>query len=211
MNIEDYRREYTRDGLDRAALPDDPLAFFDQWFRQATEAGVVEPNAMVLATVGEGGQPSQRTVLLKAFDRDGLVFFTNYTSRKSREIEANPRVCLLFPWIGLERQLIVEGRCERIPAARSLRYFLSRPRGSQIGAWVSQQSSVISSRKILEMKFEEMKRKFGEGKVPLPDFWGGYRVQPERYEFWQGRPNRLHDRFEYRLSGDLWLISRLSP
>ncbi len=211
-DIGSLRRDYTKAGLDRESMAADPLDQFRLWFEQARDAGIDEPNAMNLATADEEGRPSQRMVLLKAYDSEGYVFFTNYRSRKARHLAANPTASLLFPWIQLERQLIVEGTCEKISAVQSLRYFASRPRGSRLGAWVSDQSSVISSRKILEMKLEEMKRKFGEGEIPLPDFWGGFRLRPRRYEFWQGRPSRLHDRFEYSIGGDgSWCLARLSP
>jgi pyridoxamine 5'-phosphate oxidase len=171
---------------------------------------LVEPNAMVLGTT-DGKRPSSRTVLLKAYDERGFVFFTNYESRKAREIASNGDVSLLFPWYPLERQVGILGRAERISAAESLAYFTSRPHGSRLGAWVSQQSSVVNSRKFLEMKWDEMKRKFADGEIPLPSFWGGIRVVPTEIEFWQGRENRLHDRFRYTRSGDAWTIERLAP
>lgn len=212
MDVGTLRREYTCGGLDRDDLAKDPINQFRVWFEQARAAELPEPNAMVLATVGSEGQPSQRTVLLKAYDEGGFVFFTNYRSRKAREIEANPRVGLCFPWFPLERQVTVRGRAEKISRMESMRYFLSRPVGSRLGAWVSDQSAVISSRKILEMKLGEMKRKFSDGEVPLPDFWGGFRVVPEAVEFWQGRESRLHDRFEYVSAEDGgWSCRRLSP
>lgn len=211
-DIGSLRREYTQAGLNREDLSTDPMDQFRRWFEQAKEAGIAEPNALSLATVDQEGRPSQRMVLLKAFDEEGLVFFTNYRSRKAQHLASNAAASILFPWVQLERQLIVEGVCEKISTLQSLRYFASRPRGSRLGAWVSDQSSVISSRKILEMKLEEMKRKFGEGEIPLPDFWGGFRLVPRRFEFWQGRPSRLHDRFEYlRDSGGEWRLARLSP
>ncbi|MDR1818311.1 MAG: pyridoxamine 5'-phosphate oxidase [Puniceicoccales bacterium] len=214
MDIADLRQEYSRAGLERADLAPSPLAQFELWFRQANEAGLLEPNAMSIATAGTGGAPTCRTVLLKYFDERGFVFFTNYTSRKAADIAANPRAALLFPWLALERQVAITGSVEKISAAESLRYFLRRPHGSQLGAWVSHQSSVISSRQLLLKKMDEMRRKFLEGHVPLPDFWGGFRVVPQTVEFWQGRPNRLHDRFLYTrddAAAGGWRIERLAP
>ena len=211
MDIEALRRDYTRGGLDRDDLADDPVRQFAGWFEQARSAEVVEPNAMSLATVDADGRVSARTVLLKYFGNDGFVFFTNYESRKAADIAANPRVALLFPWLALERQVRIEGAAERISKTDSLAYFLKRPHGSQLGAWVSQQSAVISSRSLLEQKMDEIKRKFAAGEVPLPSFWGGYRVRPDAFEFWQGRSNRLHDRFRYTSEGDGWRIERLAP
>ena len=204
------RRNYTRDGLRRGNLDPDPIGQFRKWFSEAMAAELVEPNAMVLSTT-DGKRPSSRTVLLKAYDERGFVFFTNYESRKAREIAVDAHVSLLFPWYPLERQVGIIGRAERISAAESLAYFTSRPHGSRLGAWVSQQSTVINSRKFLEMKWDEMKRKFADGEIPLPSFWGGIRVVPTEIEFWQGRENRLHDRFRYTRSGDGWAIERLSP
>jgi pyridoxamine 5'-phosphate oxidase len=209
-DVAELRRNYTRDGLRRADLAGDPVAQFRQWFGEAVAAELVEPNAMVLSTT-DGHRPSSRSVLLKAYDEKGFVFFTNYESRKAQDIAADPNVSLLFPWYPLERQVGILGRAERISAAESLAYFTSRPHGSRLGAWVSQQSAVINSRKFLEMKWDEMKRKFADGEIPLPSFWGGIRVVPTEIEFWQGRENRLHDRFRYTRSGDGWGIERLSP
>lgn len=211
-DVSALRREYTRAGLHRRDLASCPTDQFRRWFEEARVAGLVEPNAMVLSTT-DGSRPSSRTVLLKAYDESGFVFFTNYESRKARDIAANPHASLLFPWYPLERQVAIIGRAERISPAESLAYFMSRPHGSRLGAWVSQQSSVINSRRLLEMKWEEMKAKFSQGEVPLPSFWGGFRVVPTEIEFWQGRENRLHDRFRYSRSApsDDWLIERLAP
>ncbi|MEM6910541.1 MAG: pyridoxamine 5'-phosphate oxidase [Verrucomicrobiota bacterium] len=211
MDLADYRRDYLQGAIRRADLCESPVAQFETWFEQATDSGMVEPNAMVLSTTSSAGQPSQRTVLLKTFDERGFVFYSNYESRKAREIAPNPQVSLLFPWIGLERQVIIQGRVEKISPDKSLRYFLSRPRESQLGAWVSQQSSVIENRAHLETKLAEIKSKFAGLAVPLPPFWGGYRVRPTSIEFWQGGSGRLHDRFLYTRKEDEWLIERLSP
>lgn len=211
MDLADFRKEYSSRGLRREDLDADPVAQFSAWFTQATELGVHEPNAMTLATVDPTGMPCQRTVLLKYFDGDGFVFFTNYDSRKAAQMADNPKVCLLFPWITLERQVIIQGEVEKISTGESLRYFSSRPRESQIGAWVSNQSEVITSRKFLMQKLAEMKEKFSHGEIPLPSFWGGYRVKPQAIEFWQGGPARLHDRFLYQRTDSGWQIDRLSP
>jgi pyridoxamine 5'-phosphate oxidase len=212
MDIENLRQQYTRAGLRRQDLKADPFEQFEIWFKEACAANLLEPNAMILATASAQAEPSVRTVLLKYFDREGLIFFTNYESRKSRQIQENPQVSLLFLWLPLERQVQIIGTAAKVSTADSLKYFTARPRGSQIGAWCSQQSSIISSRQMLEMQFEQMKQKFMNNEVPLPSFWGGYRVIPRSFEFWQGRPNRLHDRFLYsRQEPESWEINRLSP
>lgn len=211
MDIGDYRREYAKGGLNRKDLSDNPYKQFEKWFTQAMTADVPDASAMSLATVSATGKPTQRTVLLKLFDEKGFVFFTNYSSQKSQQISENPNVSLLFPWTILERQIEINGKAEKISTAESLKYFLSRPHGSQLGAWASSQSSPISSRQLLEGQLQKMKNKFSKGEIPLPDFWGGYRVVPETIEFWQGGVNRLHDRFEYLREGEDWTINRLQP
>jgi pyridoxamine 5'-phosphate oxidase len=212
MNVSNLRRSATGFGLDREGLADDPIVQFEDWFRYACETVPMDPNAVSISTVDSKNRPSSRTVLLKYFDESGFVFFTNYESKKSVHIEANPNVALLFFWSDAARQVKIRGKAERIPTTETLKYFLARPRGSQIGAWVSAQSSVVSSRSLLENKFQEMKEKFSNNEIPLPSFWGGYRVIPEEIEFWQGRHNRLHDRFQYSKQEDgSWTIARLAP
>jgi pyridoxamine 5'-phosphate oxidase len=212
MNLEELRRNYASRSLDLGDLNASPFVQFDLWMREAIETQVLEPNAMSLATVDGTGQPTLRTVLLKGFDERGFVFYTNYESKKSTDLAANPHVALLFPWLPLERQVTVTGTATRISTAESLKYFLSRPRESQIGAWASRQSQVITTRALLEQKFAEMKAKFAQGEIPLPTNWGGYRVTPASFEFWQGRPSRLHDRFMYRRQPEnTWAIARLMP
>ena len=212
MSIENFRREYTAGGLKREDLKADPLAQFRLWLDQTIASGLGDPTAMVVGTVSPDGQPSQRSVLLKHYDDTGFIFYTNYGSRKAQEIEGNDRVSLLFPWNALDRQVKVCGRAEKISAAESLRYFLSRPRDSQLAAWASDQSRKISSRDFLMTQLAHMKEKYAEGEVPLPDFWGGIRVIPHEIEFWQGGEHRLHDRFVYELDdGGKWSIHRLAP
>jgi pyridoxamine 5'-phosphate oxidase len=212
MQIDLQRSEYDSGKLERADLKASPLDQFALWFEQACHAKVVEPNAMSLATAGADNRPLVRTVLLKSYDARGFVFFTNLESRKALQIKENPNASLLFPWLALQRQVIISGRVERVSTAETLAYFMTRPRGSPIGAWISQQSSVVTSRQLLEMKWAEMQRKFAEGDVPLPSWWGGYRVLPREIEFWQGRVNRLHDRFLYTLQEDgTWTLARLAP
>lgn len=212
LDITQMRKEYMEKGLDRKDLEDNPFKQFELWFNQAIEVDLREPNAMVLATTGKDMMPSVRTVLLKIFDESGFVFFSNYKSKKAQDIEENPKAAALFPWLDLDRQVKIEGSIEKISSKASLKYFLSRPKGSQIGAWVSHQSEVISSRSLLEAKFSEIKNKFVKGEIPFPDFWGGYILKPEKIEFWQAGLDRLHDRFVYTLQEDnSWKIERLAP
>ncbi|HAV60861.1 MAG TPA: pyridoxamine 5'-phosphate oxidase, partial [Verrucomicrobiales bacterium] len=187
------RQDYRLAALEEATLAPDPFDQFERWFKEACDGGVIEPNAMSLATAAPNGETTIRTVLCKGVDRQGLLFFTNLESTKGRQIAANPNVSAVFPWLKLERQLIVNGRAEKLAAGEVLKYFVTRPFDSRIAAWTSQQSSVVTTRKLLEMKFAEMKRKFADGDVPVPSFWGGFRIIPRTIEFWQGRPNRLHD------------------
>lgn len=211
-HLSELRADYTKQALRAADLAADPFVQFEQWFAQAEACEVAEPNAMCLATVGADGQPSTRVVLLKAFNKQGLVFYTNYESRKAIEMEANPRVSVNFLWLPLQRQVNVTGRVERVSKVEALKYFISRPFASRLGAWSSPQSQVITSRQILEAKLDQMKRKFADGEVPLPDHWGGYRIVPETFEFWQGGGGRLHDRFMYRLDdAGQWKPARLAP
>jgi len=211
MDLTFMRQGYKNEGLTKEKLSPDPFLQFEAWFKEANEAEPI-PNAMSLATVNHSGVPMMRTVLLKLFDDNGFVFFTNYKSRKAEQISENPNVAVLFNWVALERQVSINGVAEKVETSESLKYFMGRPRGSQLGAWVSDQRSVLSSRKILEMKLDEIKRKFADGKIPLPDYWGGFRIKPKRFEFWQGQPNRLHDRFLYsKIDDESWEIERLAP
>ena len=210
MDLTHHRHEFLKNGLRREELASDPFEQFNLWFKQAEQANVIEPSAMSLAT-SDGVDVTLRTVLLKYFDEQGFVFFTNYGSKKAKQIEANPNVALLFPWLAIERQVKISGRVERVSSIESLKYFASRPKESQLGAWASEQSSHISSRQVLLSQFEAMKNKFKQGEIPLPDFWGGYRVIPQSIEFWQGRENRLHDRFVYEKHENNWVINRLAP
>jgi len=212
-SLADLRKDYSLAGLLEKDLAKDPFRQFEKWFQEAEAAKVVEPNAMILSTVGPDGRPSSRTPLLKGLDGRGFVFFSNYESRKGRELANIPRASLLFPWLALERQVIVEGAVTRVTREESEAYFHSRPRASQLGAWAAQQSSVITGRSALEEAMKVLEQKYAGKEVPLPPSWGGYRVAPELVEFWQGRRSRLHDRLRYRRdlkSGD-WSVERLAP
>lgn len=212
-SLADLRKDYSLAGLLEKDLAKDPFRQFEKWFQEAEAAKVVEPNAMTLSTVGSDGRPSSRTVLLKGLDGRGFVFYSNYESRKGRELANIPRATLLFPWLALERQVIVEGAVTRVSREESEAYFHSRPRASQLGAWVSQQSSVITGRAVLEDAMKALEQKYAGKEVPLPPAWGGYRVTPETVEFWQGRRSRLHDRLRYRRDGKdgAWTVERLAP
>jgi len=212
MDLGNIRRVYDQGTLSRSDLDVNPIIQFDHWFKEAQETDIKDPSAMSLATANKQGEVSLRTVLLKIYDQQGFVFFTNYESKKARHIEENPNVALLFPWLDQDRQVKITGQACKISSKESLKYFITRPRGSQLGAWVSQQSSVISSRSLLLGKLEEIKTRFAKGDISLPEFWGGYRVKPVSIEFWQGQPDRLHDRFMYtRDVNDKWKIERLAP
>lgn len=211
MDVSDLRRSARERSLTRSDLSDDPFRQFEAWFGRACDAVALDPNAMSLCTVDDRNRPYTRTVLLKSFDERGFVFYTNYESRKASHIESNAEVSLLLFWRELGQQIGIRGTAERLSSAESFKYFASRPRGSQLGAWVSPQSSVISSRALLKNKFEEIRRKFADKSIPLPSFWGGYRVVPRELEFWQGRDDRLHDRFLYRRDDNGWQLERLAP
>ncbi|MGH3353444.1 MAG: pyridoxamine 5'-phosphate oxidase [Nocardioides sp.] len=205
------RENYTRSGLHEDDLTSDPFAMFERWYAEARDAGIVEPNAMVVSTVSATGAPSSRLVLLKGFSADGFTFFTNTASRKGEELAANPRCAVLFPWHPLERQVRIDGLAHELPPPEVEAYFIQRPRGSQIGAHASHQSKVVYGREELEAAYESVEARFDDQPVPVPEEWGGYRVEPEAVEFWQGRPGRMHDRLVYRREGDKWRTERLAP
>lgn len=212
MHYEEFRREYTAGGLTREMLVASPLRQFERWLEQSVQAGLEDPTAMVLATIDDQGRPWQRIVLLKGMSDGGFVFYTNHGSYKAEAIAGNPLVSLLFPWNELDRQVIVSGRAEKMSLAESASYFVTRPRESQIAAWASRQSRPVSARAMLQKQVQVLKEKFGNGDIPAPDFWGGYRVIPERIEFWQGGEHRLHDRFLYtKGEDDGWEIEQLQP
>lgn len=212
MTLADLRKDYSLAGLTEKELARDPFRQFEKWFQEAEAAKLAEPNAMILATATRDGRPSSRTVLLKGLDGRGFVFYSNYESRKGRELEGNPSASLLFPWIALERQVIVEGKVTKVAREECEAYFHSRPRLSQLSAWVSQQSSIISGREVLEENLRALEKKYAGQEVPLPPHWGGWRLSPETVEFWQGRRSRLHDRLRYRREKDgAWLVERLAP
>lgn len=215
MNLPDIaqiRREYSKGKLDEKNVDKNPLSQFHRWFEEAVTSEVSDVTAATLSTANKEGRPSGRIVLLKQFDERGFVFFTNYESKKAKDLQENPHASLLFYWSVLERQVRIEGKVERTSPKESFEYFRTRPMESKLGAWASMQSSVVSARDILEMAFASMKKKYQNGEIPLPPFWGGYRVIPDSFEFWQGRPNRLHDRVFYsKNSEDVWKVSRLSP
>jgi pyridoxamine 5'-phosphate oxidase len=205
------RAEYARGGLAEPDLAADPIVMFEQWYAEAAEAGLHEPNAMAVASASPDGAPSVRFVLLKGVSSDGFVFYTNLESRKGHELLANPRCALLFPWHPLERQVRVEGHAAELTRAEVEAYFASRPRGSQLGAWASHQSTVVSGREELDAAYDAVAARFEGGDVPVPEEWGGFRVRPERVEFWQGRTGRMHDRLVYRRTDGGWVTERLAP
>lgn len=212
MNLFNIRREYIQGGLRRKDLPENPVSLFNLWLKQAIDSEFPDPTAMTLATVDEHGQPFQRIVLLKHVDDKGFVFYTNLGSRKAKQLANNSRISLHFPWHNIDRQVHITGEVEKLGKMEVLKYFLSRPKESQLASWASHQSQRISARTVLESKYMELKKQFDNGEVPMPTFWGGFRVKPDSFEFWQGGKHRLHDRFIYKIKEDLqWEIERLAP
>lgn len=211
QNLADLRQHYTKGGLEEHQIPDSPFILFNEWFLQAGEFGILEPNAMVLSTVSADNKPSSRVVLLKGIEDGGFIFYTNYESRKGKELEHNPYISVLFFWPEAERQIRIEGKVSKISTETSKAYFVSRPRESQLGAWASAQSSIIQGRHSIEESYQQCLAQYEGKEIPLPDFWGGYIIHPSSFEFWQGRPSRLHDRMKYNKQQDSWHIVRLSP
>ncbi len=211
IDFKQLRQQYSDAGISKDSVSKNPFDQFRLWFDQALDCGIAEPNGFSLCTVSNDAKPSQRTVLMKSYDKHGFIFYTNYNSRKGRQLAENNAVSMLFPWYELHRQINIEGTAVRVGAKQSAAYFHSRPRGSQVGAWASRQSAVIASRQALVRQKQEIEHRFGDGELPWPDFWGGYRVEPSRFEFWQGRTHRLHDRIIYNRLDDDWEIQRLSP
>ena len=211
QNLADLRQHYTKGGLEEHQIPDSPFILFNEWFLQAGELGVLEPNAMIISTVSADNKPSSRVVLLKGIEDGGFIFYTNYESRKGKELEHNPYISVLFFWPEAERQIRIEGKVSKISTETSKAYFVSRPRESQLGAWASAQSSIIEGRHSIEESYQQCLAQYDGKEIPLPDFWGGYIIHPSSFEFWQGRPSRLHDRMKYNKQQDSWHIVRLSP
>lgn len=211
IDVASMRKEYAKEELTEASVQREPFGQFASWFDEAVAAALPEPTAMVLSTVSAHNKPSSRVVLMKGLDERGFVWFTNYESRKGKDLASNPYASLLFFWPELERQVRIEGHVAKISQAESLKYFISRPLASRLGAWASFQSLVVESRDILHHQFENARARFADGEIPLPPSWGGYRLTPSLYEFWQGRRSRMHDRIQYSKDGDSWVIERLSP
>lgn len=209
--ISSIRRVYDKDKLEENSLPRDPLQLFQSWFAAAIESPILDPTAFVLSTTDHSGNPDSRIVLLKDYGSEGFTFFTNYNSKKGKDLQHNPHVSVLFYWSEFERQIRIKGKVEKVSRTESENYFKQRPREAQIGAWCSSQSEPVASREQLDQRFQEFTTKFAEQDIPVPDFWGGYRLHPEYFEFWQGRPNRLHDRISYNLINNLWVMNRLNP
>lgn len=211
MDLEKMRKEYSDHGISIDSIGKDPLALFEQWLETAVENKVQEPTAFVLSTVDHEQKPTSRTLLLKKIENQCLYFFTNYTSTKAKHLEENPNISACFPWLQIEKQVLIRGRVRKCTKKENAEYFASRPRGSQLGAWASKQSTQIKSRAALDSQFSKAQERFINKEIPLPDFWGGYQIIPDAYEFWSGRRNRMHDRFLFQKTADRWTLSRLSP